>query len=99
MIAEPPSALSLFFRRLLDARESRKRKEAESAQPLAMDGGRLEAVTERRALPPPRARSDGGSALAPPPSPPMLPSMDILALPDRDKDRTVVPDFDHIEYG
>jgi len=99
MIAEPPSALGMFIRRLLDAREIRKRKEAEAARSMLVDGGRLEAESVGCALPPPRARPDGETALAPPPSPPTLPPVDILALPDRDYQRTVEPDWDHIEYG
>lgn len=99
MIAEPPSALGLLIRRLLDAREVRKRKEAEAARSVPVEGGRLEAKAERCALPPPRARPDGETALAPPPFPPTLPPMDILAMPDRDHQRTVEPDYDHIEYG
>lgn len=92
MIAGPPSALQMFIRRLLDARENRKWKEAEAARYMPVDGGRLDAETERRALPPPCA--EWQTALAPPSSPPV----DILSLPDRDKARTVVPDYDHIEY-
>lgn len=98
MIAEPPSALSLFIRRLVEARETRRRREAHAAR-APVDGGRLDAVLEPRALPPPSVRPHRGTALVPPPSPPTLPPVDILSLPDRDHHRTVVPDYDHIDYG
>lgn len=99
MIAEPPSALGILIRRLLDGREITKRKELEAARSMPVDGGRLEAESVGCALPPPRARLEGDTALAPPPLPPTLPLLDILAMPDRDHERTVEPDYDHIEYG
>jgi len=94
MIAEPPSALALFFRRLMDAREARKRPHHSGT----VDGGKLVAEVEQRALPAPKQRPLQATALSPSPRP-VLPPGDILAMPDRDDLRVVVPDYDHLQYG
>lgn len=94
MIAEPPSALALFFRRIMDARAARR---TERARRGPVDGGKLAVEAERRALPAPM-EPPAQTALSPPPRPP-LPPMDMLEMPDRDHLRRVVPDYEHLEYG
>lgn len=88
---EPPSGLSLFFRRFMDP----------AAQPAPcgpVDDGKLVVEADQRALSAPKEPTAGYTALSPLP-PPTLPAMDILAMPDRDHLRTVEPDHDHLEYG
>lgn len=94
MIAEPPSALALFFRRIMDARRERKRPRT-SCGPV--DGGRLVAEAERRLPPTPKQPPSESTALTPLP-PPRDPPMDILSSPDRDHLRRVVPDEDYVDY-
>ena len=94
MIAGPPSALALFLQRLRERREENRRRLNPPAG--AVDGGKLVAEPAPRALPPPSNRPQAGSALTAPPSPP---PNDILSIPDRDHLRTVVPDYDHLDYG
>lgn len=95
MIAEPPSALSMFIRRMLEKRAANRIDVERSG---TVDGGRLLVEPERRALPAPKDKPEGSTALVSPSVPPALPPVDITALPDRDHLRTVVLDFDHIQY-
>lgn len=98
MIAEPPSALVLFFRRMLEARDKNRRAVEVSYGPV--NGGMLRPVERETMVPllsPPRGPPARSSALQGPTSP-LLPPMDILEQPDRDHLRHVVPDYDHLEY-
>ncbi len=89
MIAGPSSPLVLLFRRLARAHAAR----ANARAPL--EGGALVA-DDIRALPAPKDPLEAASALTPLPA--GDPPMDILALPDRDHLRRVVPDYEHLEY-
>lgn len=94
MIAEPPSALALFIRRIMDAREQRKRQAHGRG---TVDGGKLIVTEEIRSLPAPRDMPAQSSALKSS-TPLALRSSDILAMPDRDHLRRVVPDEHFVDW-
>lgn len=91
MIAGTPPAIVMFFRRMKEERKARQRKR----EPL--EGGALVDEKQTLRLPPPEAHPDSSTALTQVP-PPLPPRTDILALPDRDHLRTVVPDYDQLDY-
>lgn len=86
MIADPPSALALLLKRLMARRERPRRQ-----SPL--DGGALRADPQ---LPMPKEPLRGASALKAL-APPRTRDVDVLALPDRDHLRVVVPDPDFVD--
>lgn len=97
MIAEPPSALAMFVRRLMENRAGKRReREQQAGCGGVVDGGSLNEVPARSVLA--LAAASGASALAAVHVPGPLREVDILALPDRDHQRSVVPDYDHIEF-
>lgn len=91
MIAGTPPAIVMYLRKLKQAREARRMARA------PMDGGALSVEETQLLLPPSGNFREGETALSGLP-PPQLPPSDILALPDRDHLRHVVPDFEHLEY-